>query len=107
MPHDYCLYIKIDLKTIDPNGEVPEWDITFRRTNPFEKDATGNKRRAEESPQNQNSKKRNKAVPEWRVGEFLWMFLEGKKTTPDYELNDVDSDSEDMDNAESFGEAEA
>merc|ERR1711954_336624 len=57
VPHDYRPYVKIDLKTIDPNNEVPEWDLTYKRTNPFDKDVTGNRRRAEESPENQNMKK--------------------------------------------------
>merc|ERR1712081_77730 len=88
--HDYRPYVKVEIETIDPNGEVPGWELTCTRMNPFEK--KGNKRSAEESPENQTARKRNRNIPEWKVGEFLWEFLEGTKTKPDYITEDVDLD---------------
>ena len=44
------------------------------------------------SPENQTARKRNRNIPEWKVGEFLWEFLEGTKTKPDYITEDVDLD---------------
>merc|ERR1712081_61293 len=93
VPHDYRPYVKVDLKTIDPNGDVPEWELTSNRVNPYENMNKGNKRLAEESPENQTAKKRNKEIPDWRIGEFLWEFLEGTKTKPDYENDDVELDA--------------
>merc|ERR1711954_7303 len=103
VPHNYCPYVKVDIKTIDPNGEVPDWELTTNRVNPFAKIDKGNKRLAEDSPENQAAKKKNKEIPEWRVGEFLWEFLEGTKTKPDYETNDVEVEEleeDDMTNVE-------
>merc|ERR1711954_374492 len=89
--HDYRPYVKVDIETIDPNGEVPGWELSCKRVNPFEADK-GNKRSGEESPENQTARKRNRNIPEWKVGEFLWEFLEGTKTKPDYITEDVDLD---------------
>ena len=52
----------------------------------------GNKRAAEESPENQRQKKKNRDIPDWRIGEFIWMYLEGTKTKPDYETEDVNQE---------------
>merc|ERR1712081_166496 len=90
VPHDYRPYVKVDIKTIDPNGDVPEWELTSNRVNPYENMNKGNKRLTEDSPENQAAKKRNKEIPDWRIGEFLWEFLEGTKTKPDYETEDVE-----------------
>merc|ERR1711954_46554 len=90
LPHDYRPYVKIELDSIDPNGEVPDWELTSNRINPFESLSKGNKRLAEESPEQQKARKKNRDVPEWRVGEFLWEFLEGTKTKPDYQNDDVE-----------------
>merc|ERR1712081_96280 len=109
VPHDYRPYVKVDIKTIDPNGEVPDWELTTNRVNPFAKIDKGNKRLAEESPENQAAKKRNKEIPYWRVGEFIWEFLEGTKTKPDYENDDVEIDAleeDDTINAEETEEEE-
>merc|ERR1711954_72751 len=83
LPNDYRPYVKVEIKTLDPNGEVPEWELSYGRVNPFSREG-GTKRQAEESPKNQKSTKKRISVPEWKVWEFLWMFLEGTKTTPDY-----------------------
>merc|ERR1711954_371444 len=92
VPHDYRQYVKVDIHTIDPNGEVPDWELSCKRVNPFEADSKGNERSAEESPENQTARKRNRNILEWKVGEFLWEFLEGTKTKPDYMTEDVDLD---------------
>merc|ERR1711954_37117 len=63
LPHDYRPYVKIEIKTLDPNGDVPEWELSCNRVNPFEKGNKGNKRSAEDSPENQNSRK--------KTGKFL------------------------------------
>merc|ERR1711954_329803 len=92
VPTDYRPYVKVEIKTLDPNGEVPEWELTTNRVNPFTKLDKGNKRSAEDSPEHQAARKKNREIPEWRVGEFLWEFLEGTKTKPDNETDDVNVD---------------
>ena len=89
VPHDYRPYVKVEIKTLDPNGEVPEWELTSNRVNPFERENKGNKRAPEDFPENQRQKKKNRGIPDWRIGEFLWMYLQGTKTKPDYETEDV------------------
>ena len=93
----------MEIGTIDPNGEVPDWELSTNRVNPFARIEKGNKRLAKESPENQKAKKKNREVPEWRVGEFLWEFLEGTKIKPDYETDDVEVEEleeDDMTNVE-------
>merc|ERR1711954_250614 len=107
VPTDYRPYVRVEINTIDPNGEVPEWELSSNRVNPFTRLKKGNKRSAEESPENQKAQKKNKEIPEWRVGEFLWEFLEGTKTKPDYETEDVEVDEleeDDMTNVEETAE---
>merc|ERR1711954_545628 len=98
-PHDYRPYVKVEIKTIDPNGDVPEWELATNRVNPFENVSKGNKRLAEDSPENHAAKKRNKEIPDWQIGEFLWELLEGSKTKPDYENEDVELDELEGDEA--------
>ena len=90
---------------MDPNGEVPQWELTVNRVNPFESLEKGNKRPAEDSPENQNLRKKNRDVPEWKVGEFIWMYLEGTKTKPDYEIDDTNLDDLDEDENLEVGES--
>merc|ERR1711954_337174 len=95
-------YMKIKLDVIDPNEEVPDWDLSFKRTNPCSQPSSNemnnldkaNKRQAEESPEQQKKLKRKKFVPEWQIGEFLWMFLEGTKTVPEYDAENLDLETE-------------
>merc|ERR1712081_133727 len=87
--YDYRPYVKIDLAMIDPNNEIHDWDLSFKRINPCSQQISimldkGDKRLAEESPENQKQMKRKRFVPEWQIGEFLWMYLEGTRTTPEY-----------------------
>merc|ERR1711954_290963 len=69
-------------------------ELSFKRTNPCSQPISitldkGEKRLAEESPENQKQMKRKRFVPEWQIGEFLWMYLEGTKTAPEYaEIDD-------------------
>ena len=84
---------------IDPNNEIPDWELSFRRTNPCSQSSTfsiekDKKRAAEDSPENQKVQKRKKFVPEWQIGEFLWMFLEGTKTAPEYHEVNLENDLE-------------
>merc|ERR1711954_102742 len=107
---DYRPYVKIDLSTIDPNGEIPDWELSYKRTNPcsqstlfpIEKDK---KRLAEESPENQKIQKRKKFVPEWQIGEFLWTFLEGTKSAPEYSEENLELETDSVDNNETLEEA--
>merc|ERR1711954_312326 len=105
---DYRPYVRIDLATIDPNGETPDWELTFKTENPFSHRAGGGenekKRPAEESPEDQKTKKRNRFVPEWQIGEFLWTFLEGTKTTLVYNNDNLDLESEAADENETLQE---
>ena len=97
--NNYWPYVCISIDAIDSNCEVPEWELSTNRVNPFKKVDNGNKRLAEDSPENQTARKKNKEIPEWRVGEFLWEFLEGTKTKPDYETNDVEIEELEEDDA--------
>merc|ERR1711954_24954 len=97
--YDNCPYVKIDLSMIDPNGEIPDWELSYKRTNPCSQSTTftiekDKKRLAEESPENQKTQKRKKSLPEWQIGEFLWMFLEGTKTVPEYDAENLDLETE-------------
>merc|ERR1711954_201847 len=99
--YDYRPYVKVDLSMIDPNNEIPDWDLSFKRSNPCSLQSSitldkGDKRQAEESPEHQKKQKRTRCVPEWQIGEFLWEYLEGTKTTPRYE--EVGEVEEEMEN---------
>merc|ERR1712081_82195 len=99
--YDYRPYVKIELSMIDPNNEIPDWDLSYKRVNPCSQQTSitldkGDKRQAEESPENQKQKKKTRFVPEWQIGEFLWMYLEGTKTTPSYgEIEEINEEMED------------
>ena len=54
---DYKPYRKINLKALDPNGDVPDWDVTNKNSpdmnhavNPFDSGKQEGKRGAVESP---------------------------------------------------------
>merc|ERR1712081_150493 len=103
-------YVKIDLATIDPNGEIPDWELSYKTINPCSQTTvfTGDKekkRLAEESPENQKIQKRKKFVPEWQVGEFLWTFLEGTKTAPEYSEENLEVETDSVDSNETLEEA--
>merc|ERR1711954_205341 len=107
---DYRPYVKIDLSMIDPNNEIPDWELSFKRTNPCSQPSTfsiekDKKRSAEESPEYQKDQKRKKFVPEWQIGEFLWMFLEGTKTAPEYHEVNLEHELETIPTTDNLEEA--
>merc|ERR1711954_200141 len=80
---------KVDIKMIDPNEEVAEWDLTKKKenvfsrgANPFDITKQPGKRGATESPENRKTKRSN--IDDWQVCEFVWAYLEGTKTQPEY-----------------------
>ena len=82
-------YRKIDINSVDPNGEIPKWDLTFKGekankvdVNPFDWSKQPGKRGAIESPEARISKRNN--IDDWQICEFLWAFLEGTTTAPNY-----------------------
>merc|ERR1712115_67272 len=89
---------------IDPNNEIPDWELSFKRTNPCSQPTSialnkEKKRQVEESPENQKELKRKRFVPEWQIGEFLWMYLEGMKTAPEYKEVNIEFETEITDNS--------
>merc|ERR1711954_161203 len=34
VPNDYRPYVRMEIGTIDPNGEVPDWELSSNRVNP-------------------------------------------------------------------------
>merc|ERR1711954_102117 len=78
---DYVPYRRVTLQMIDPNDEVPEWDLVSK-TIPEETNENG-KRNAAESPEGKPAPKRQVNI--WQVSEFLWAFLEGTQTAANYE----------------------
>merc|ERR1711954_179998 len=80
---------KVDIRIVDPNEEVAEWDLMkkndikdTRDANPFDAMKQPGKRGMVESPEARKSKRTN--IDDWQVCEFVWAFLEGTKTSPDY-----------------------
>ena len=82
-------YRKIDITAVDPNEEIPKWDLTFKGekankvdVNPFDWSKQPGKRGAIESPEARISKRNN--INDWQICEFLWAFLEGTTMAPNY-----------------------
>ena len=50
--------------------------------NPFDSEKQQGKRGAVESPEGHKSKRSN--IDDWQVQEFVWAFLEGTATSPNY-----------------------
>merc|ERR1711954_194442 len=82
-------YRKIEINVIDPNGHVLGWDLTKKNSNtmnnlvnPFDITKQPGKRGPVESPERRAAKRSN--IDDWQVVEFVWAFLEGTKTTPEY-----------------------
>ena len=73
---------------IDPNNEVPEWDLISKdEPNDDPKENENGKRQASESPVGKPSAK--KFVNDWKISEFIWSFLEGTQTATNYEEEDI------------------
>merc|ERR1711954_10371 len=82
--HDSVPYRKVELNMIDPNSEVPEWELTSKILGKDEGDKNQNgKRSAPESPEGRSAPKR--LINDWQLSEFLWAYLEGMQTTPRYD----------------------
>merc|ERR1712081_19437 len=85
---DYRQYVPVSLYVIDPNCEVPEWDLN---TKPEGNDRTtdkfkGPKRSAESSPEGSIARKRktNSHIDDWQIAEFLEAYINGTATEPKY-----------------------
>ena len=84
----YVPYRKVTLEMIDPNNEVPEWDLISKdepKDDPKENE--NGKRQASQSPVGKPSAK--KFVNDWKISEFIWSFLEGTQTATNYEEEDI------------------
>merc|ERR1711954_567578 len=86
---DYKPYRKIDIESLDPNGDVPNWDLVtadekkdYKHSNPPVAGKDAGKREASSSPEGHRSKRSH--IDKWQVQEFVWAFLEGTATTPKY-----------------------
>merc|ERR1711954_362059 len=86
---DYKPYRRIELKNLDPNDEVPAWDLETKKTplvnntvNPFDIGKQAGKRGAAESPEGHQAMRMN--IDDWQVQEFVWAFLVGTSTTPNH-----------------------
>merc|ERR1712081_8774 len=84
----YVPYRKVTLEMIDPNNEVPEWDLISKDEpkNDQEENENG-KRQPSESPVGKPSAK--KFVNDWKISEFIWSFLEGTQTQTNYEEEEI------------------
>merc|ERR1711954_225372 len=85
---DYQPYVPVCLDILDPNNEVPDWDLN---TKPSPEDTAedqfkGNKRIAENSPEGSLARKRKPEnyVNDWQIAEFLEAYINGTATAPNY-----------------------
>ena len=82
--YNYRPYVTIDLDTIDPNNEFPEWKYEKKYKSPVKDKNVANqfqwqikekgKRGASASPGGRKAKK-EKNVNNFQIAEFLWSFL--------------------------------
>merc|ERR1711954_565601 len=109
---DYKPYRKIDIESLDPNGDVPNWDLVTadekkneKHSNPSAAGKNAGKKEASSSPEGHRSKRVH--IDEWQVQEFVWAFLEGTATTPKYTnlTWELEENEEEMEN-ENYGETE-
>merc|ERR1711954_30249 len=80
--YDYVPYRKVTIEMINPNNEVPEWDLTTKVVPEKEKNENG-KRYAPESPEGRPVAKR--IISDWQISEFIWSYLEGTRTSAQYD----------------------
>merc|ERR1711954_50345 len=79
--YDYIPYRKVTIKMIDPNDEVPEWDLSTK--DEPEKTNVNGKRGAPDSQEGKPEAK--KQVSDWQMSEFIWAYLEGTQTQAKYD----------------------
>merc|ERR1711954_463083 len=86
--YDYRQYVPVSLDVIDPNCEVPEWDLNTKAEDKDEVDDNfkGAKRGAECSPEGSNARKKKTYthIDDWQIAEFLEAFINGTATEPNY-----------------------
>merc|ERR1711954_501602 len=77
---DWKPYRKIEIFMIDPNNEVPSWDLSTKKdqpqkdtVNPYDVSKQAGKRGAIESPEGHLSKRSN--MDDWQIQEFVWAYL--------------------------------
>merc|ERR1711954_250392 len=83
-PYDYKPYRRIKIFQINPNNEVPPWDLVKNSVkNPIRMTSRLEKGRHQillkEAPP-----KRGNFVNDWQIGEFVWAYLKGTQTKPQY-----------------------
>ena len=87
----------MDLDVIDPNETVPEGDRTGKYVNPprettivnpFDHLKKPGKHGTKTSSEGQENPRKRKNIFDLQNGEFLWAFLEGTETVPQYD--DID-----------------
>merc|ERR1711954_283890 len=84
----YVPYRKVTLEMIDPNNEVPQWDLISKDIPKDDQIENENrKRQASESPVGKPSAK--KFVNDWKISEFIWSFLEGTQTQTNYDEEEI------------------
>merc|ERR1711954_393091 len=86
---DWKPYRRIELKHVDPNHKVPDWDLVstgnkqpINAVNPFDAGKQAGKRGPIESPEGRQSKRSN--IDDFQILEFVWAYLEGTATQPRY-----------------------
>merc|ERR1712081_120832 len=87
--HKWKPFRRVEISVIDSNEEVPKWDLSTSNKkyvpdaeNPFDITKNPGKRGAIESPEARAKNRSN--IDDWQVCEFVWAFLEGTKTVPEY-----------------------
>ena len=115
--HKWKPFRKVDIAVIDPNNEVPKWDLITSSSryvpdtvNPFDITKNPGKRGAIVSPEARAKKRTN--IDDWQIVEFVWAFLEGTKTVPEYknltweqeETNNVEELEAEVDDEEAVTE---
>merc|ERR1711954_320974 len=101
--YDYIPYRKVTIGMIDPNEEVPDWDLNCKIDDETEENENG-KRTAADSPEGKPASKRN--VHSWQISEFIWAYLEGTQTAPSYDEVDIETEDAADENEEDEKEAE-
>merc|ERR1711954_20114 len=81
--YDYVPYRKVEIQTIDPNQKVPDWELTTKDKDTEEVVNSNGKREASSSPIGKSAPK--KLVNDWQLSEFIWAYLEGTQTKPQYD----------------------